>query len=137
MEGSLRILVSVTPDALTRVIVHLLRNFPEIEIVSCVRGNEPLVRQAQRLLPHIIIVNCQEAVSGCGTTVDVLKNASPGSKLILTSWGDDFAVRRRLPNVDAHINEASLVRKLVPTVRKLCAAYGHSVSRRSNQRRYR
>jgi len=122
---------------LTRVIVHLLRSFPEIEIVSCVSGNERLVRQAQRLLPHVIIVNCHQVVSAAGATVDVLKNASPGSKLILTSWGDDFAVRRQLPNVDAHINEASLVRKLVPTVRKLCAAYGHSVSRRSNQRRYR
>src|SRR5882724_5729459 len=136
MVGSLRILVSVAPDALTRVIVHLLRSFPEIEIVSCVRGNQRLVRQAQRLLPHVIIVNSQEAVSNSRSTVDVLKNASPGSKLILTSWGDDFAARRRLPNVDAHINEASLIRKLVPTVRKLCASHGHSVSRRSNQRRY-
>ena len=136
MESSLRILVSVAPDALTRVIVHLLRSFPEIEIVSCVSGNQSLVRQAQRLLPHVIIVNCC-AVSDTGATVDVLKNASPGSKLILTSWGDDFAVRRRFPNVDAHINEASLIRKLVPTVRKLCASHGHSVSHRTNQRRYR
>ena len=132
MEDSLRILVSVTPDALARVIVHLLRSFPEIEIVSSGSGNERLVRQAQRLLPHVIIVNCRNSASVDGPIVDELKNASPGSKLIFTSWGDDFAVRRRLSNVDAHINEASLIRKLVPTVRKLCASHGHKVSRRSN-----
>ena len=135
MENSLRVLIAVTPDALTRVIVHLLWSFPEIEIVSCVQRNERLVRHAERLLPHIIIVNAIDADRS--ETVAALKNASPGSKLILTSWGDRFAVRRRLSNADAHINEAFLVRKLLPTVRRLCASRGHNVSCRSNQRRYR
>lgn len=134
MESNLRVLVAVTPDALTRVIVHLLRMSPAIEIVSCISGNTSLVRHAERLLPHIIIVN---AIDMDGSeTVAALKNASPGSKLILTSWGDRFAVRRRLSNVDAHINEAFLVRKLLPTVRRLCASRGHNVPHRSIHRRY-
>ena len=89
-------LVSVKPAALSRVIVHLLRSVQEIEILSCVSGNEHLLRHAQRLLPHVIIVNGHDVFSDSEATVDVLKNASPGSKLILTSWGDEFAVRRRL-----------------------------------------
>jgi DNA-binding NarL/FixJ family response regulator len=134
LESNLRVLVAVTPDALTRVIVHLLRAYPEIEIVCCVQWNERLVRHAERLLPHIIIVNAIDMEGS--ETVAALKNASPGSKLILTSWGDRFAVRRRLSNVDAHINEAFLVRKLLPTVRRLCASHGHKVPQRSIHRRY-
>jgi chemotaxis response regulator CheB len=135
LENNLRVLVAVTPDALTRVIVHLLRAFPAIEIVSCVRGSRRLVRHAERLLPHVIIINDHSVESDAGVTVEALKNASPGSKLILTSWGDSYSGRRHLSNVDAHINEALLIRKLLPTVRRLCASDGHKMSGRSHQRR--
>ena len=135
MEKNLRVLVAVTPEALTRVIVHLLRAYPAIEIVSCVRGSRRLVRHAERLLPHVIIINDHSVDSDAGVTVDALKNASPGSKLILTSWGDCYSSRRHLSNVDAHINEALLIRKLLPTVRRLCASHGHRVSGRSHLRR--
>ena len=132
MENNLRVLVAVAPDALTRVIVHLLRAFPAIEIVSCVRGNRRLVHHAERLLPHVIIINDHSVESDAGVTVEALKNASPGSKLILTSWGDSYSGRRHLANVDAHINEALLIRKLLPTVRRLCASHGHKMPGRSN-----
>jgi chemotaxis response regulator CheB len=135
LESNLRVLVAVTPDALTRVIVHLLRAYPAIEIVSCISGNRRLVRHAERLLPHVIITNACSVDCDASATVDALKNASPGSKLILSSWGDCYAGRRRLSNVDAHINEALLIRKLLPTVRRLCASHGHSVPHRSIHRR--
>jgi hypothetical protein len=135
LEKNLRVLVAVTPEALTRVIVHLLRAYPAIEIVSCVSGTRRLVRHAQRLLPHLIIINDHSVESDAGVTVDALKNASPGSKLILTSWGDCYSGRRHLSNVDAHLNEALLIRKLLPTVRRLCASHGHKVPGRSTQRR--
>jgi len=88
LESNLRVLVAVTPDALTRIIVHLLRAYPSIEIVSCISGNSRLVRHAERLLPHVIIINDHSVECEARDIVDALKNASPGSKLILTSWGD-------------------------------------------------
>jgi len=132
LESNLRVLVAVTPDALTRIIVHLLRAYPSIEIVSCISGNSRLVRHAERLLPHVIIINDHSVECEARDIVDALKNASPGSKLILTSWGDCYAGRRRLSNVDAHINEALLVRKLLPTVRRLCGSDGRKVPQRSH-----
>ena len=135
MEKNLRVLVAVAPDALTRVIVHLLRTFPAIEIVSCVNGSRSLVRHAERLLPHVIIINDHSVEGGAGVTVEALKNASPGSKLILTSCGDCFSGQAHLSSVDAYINEALLIRKLLPTVRRLCASHGHKMSGRSNKRR--
>ena len=136
MQSNLRVLIAVTPDALTRVIVYLLRAYPEIEIAACVNGGHRLVRHAQRLLPHVIIINNYAIEGDKAVTLDALKNASPGSKLILTSWGDDSSRRRQPAGVDAHINEASLIQQLLPTVRRLCAPRGHHVSTRSNQRRY-
>ena len=136
MENNLRVLVAVTPDALTRVIVHLLlQAFPTIEIVSCVCETRRLVRHAERLLPHVIIINEPSVESNAEVSLEALKKASPGSKLIVTSWDDSYSGRRHLSNVDAHINEALLIRKLLPTVRRLCASHGHKLSGRSIQRR--
>jgi len=135
LEKNLRVLVAVTPEALTRVILHLLRTFPAIEIISCVTGSRSLVRHAERLLPHVIIINDHSVEGGAGATVEALKNASPGSKLILTSCSDCFSGQGHLSSVDAYINEALLIRKLLPTVRRLCASHGHKMSGRSNKRR--
>jgi DNA-binding NarL/FixJ family response regulator len=117
VRTSLRILVAVTSEGLTRVIFHLLANVKDVDVVCSVTDASRLVHYAERVLPHLIIADSCSVNSI--QAINELKTASPGVKLILTHWTDAPHNIDRLRGEDARINEDFLVDQLVPTVLKL------------------
>jgi hypothetical protein len=109
--------VAVSSEGLTRVIFHLLANLRGVDVVCSVTDAARLVHYAERVLPNLIIANSCSVNST--QTINELKTASPGVKLILTHWTDSACNIHRLRGEDARINADSLVDQLVPTVLKL------------------
>ena len=135
MRISLRILVAVKSEGLSRVIFHLLATLPEVDVVCSVADPSRLVHYAERVLPHLIIANA--CCVNSDETIAALKTASPGVKLILTSWEDAACDVHRLQGADARLSETALVDQLVPTVRRLSASSGRTASNRTARRSYR
>ena len=133
MRISLRILVAVKSEGLSRVIFHLLATLQEVDVVCSVADPARLVHYAKRVLPHLIIANSCSVNSI--QTINELKTASPGVKLILTHWTDAACNIDRLRGEDARIDEDSLVDQLVPTVLKL-STQEHMGPRRTAKRSY-
>ncbi len=136
MSAGFRVLVAVRPEGLSRIIFHLLANIGGIDVVCSITDSSRLVRYTQRVLPHVIILNTR-FVSADPAVVGALRAASPGVRLLLTTREDSPSPipRARQSRFDAQISEASLVTKLIPTVRKLCSTAGTGVSRRTPRRR--
>ena len=132
MRISLRILVAVKSEGLSRVIFHLLATLQEVDVVCSVADPARLVHYAERVLPHLIIAN------GCcvnsAETIKRLKTASPGVKLILTQWEDAACNLDQLRGDDARLSESALVDQLVPTVLRLSSPFGHKGSSRAARR---
>jgi DNA-binding NarL/FixJ family response regulator len=131
---SLRILVAVKSEGLSRVIFHLLATLKEVDVVCSVADPSRLVHYAERVLPHLIIAN------GCcvnsAETIAALKTASPGVKLILTLWEDAACDVSGLRGADARLSETALVDQLVPTVRRLSSHSGPTSSSRTARRSF-
>jgi DNA-binding NarL/FixJ family response regulator len=117
LNRRLRILVAVEPRELSRVILHLLVSHKDAEVVCSVTDPDWLLRYTQRVLPHLIIADTR--FSHFSTTLDALRNASPGVKVILTSLGESPGVGHSVA-ADARLSNDTLVDQLIPTVRKLC-----------------
>jgi DNA-binding NarL/FixJ family response regulator len=131
---SLRILVAVKSEGLSRVIFHLLATLQEVDMVCSVSDPSRLVHYAERVLPHLIIANA--CCVNSAETIAALKTASPGVKVILTLWEDANCNVSRLRGADARLSENTLVDQLVPTVRKLSAHTGHTSSSRTARRSF-
>ena len=131
MRISLRILVAVKSEGLSRVIFHLLATLREVDVVCSVADPSRLVHYAERVLPHLIIANACSVNSA--ETIAALKTASPGVKLILTLWEDAACNVDRLRGADARLSETALVEQLVPTVLRLSPS-GHTGSNRTARR---
>jgi hypothetical protein len=112
-------MVAVKPPILFQVINYLLRELPNVEIVSYLKEGDSLVRHAQRLLPNVIIVNDRCLSVDIRRSISNLKNASPGCKLIFTSWPESELVPGFRSGADAQLDEATLTRRLIPTVNRL------------------
>jgi DNA-binding NarL/FixJ family response regulator len=133
LRTSLRILVVVKPEGLSRVIFHLLANLREVDVVCSVADPLRLVHYAERVLPHLIIANADCVNSA--EKIAALKTASPGVKLILTLWEDASCDIRRKCGEDALLSESSLVDQLVPTVLRLSSPSEYTGSSRTVRRR--
>ena len=134
MRISLRILVAVKSEALSRVIFHLLATLQEVDVVCSVADPSRLVHYAERVLPHLIIANA--CCVNSAETIARLKTASPGVKLILTLWEDAECDDKRLGTADARLSESALVDQLIPTVRRLSSPSGHTGSSRAARRSF-
>jgi DNA-binding NarL/FixJ family response regulator len=117
VRTSLRILVAVKSEGLTRVIFHLLANLQGVDVFCSVADPDRIVHYAERVLPHLIIAN--SCCVNSSETISAIKTASPGVKLILTLWADASRHIDRKCGEDARISEDSLVEELVPTVLRL------------------
>ena len=134
MRISLRILVAVKSEGLSRVIFHLLATLQEVDVVCSVADPARLVHYAERVLPHLIIANA--CCVNSAETIAALKTASPGVKLSLTTWEDANCDASSLRGADARLSETALVDQLVPTVRRLTAHTGFTSSSRIARRSF-
>ncbi len=115
-------LVGVSPPALFRLIGHLFHAQADFQIIAGQRGLRGLERQAERLLPELIVLNIKPVSRNACRMVASLKRSSPGSKLILICPAEEYSLDARHCGVAACLEAEELIRRLVPTVRKLSAA---------------
>jgi len=105
--------------SLSRIIKHLFRGWSEFEIVGTVSGLGNLERQAQQLLPELIVADVKPVSRQVCLMVASIKQSSPLSKLILICPIEDFSRLARKCGADACLNDENLAGHLLRTARTL------------------
>lgn len=108
-----RLLLAVSSPELARVVQHLLREMPALEIVERSSSAPALQRDAARLAPDVIVTSAR--LLGKEGGLEALRRFSPASKLVVitcdAACGDG---RGEAPVADASLEEEDIVRELVP-----------------------
>lgn len=108
----------VSSPSLARIIEYLFRGRTEFEVVvSRVSGTGSL-RQAERLLPELIVANVKPVSTGICRVVASIKKSSPSSKVILIC-PEDLSRTARECGADACLRDEKLAGHLLRTARSL------------------
>ena len=116
----------VGSPALGRVVKHLFAGGRDFEVVGSLRGLKSLERQADRLLPKLIVAEVKAVRSGVGATARTIKRRSPLSKLILLCSVPEFVSSARRFGADACLDPEELIAQLIPTAAALSAGPKHT-----------
>jgi hypothetical protein len=116
----------VGSPALGRVVKHLFACGRDFEVVGSLRGLKSLERQADRLLPKLIVAEVKAVSAGVGATARAIKRRSPLSKLILLCPIREFGNSARRFGADACLDPEELIAQLIPTAAALSAGSGHT-----------
>lgn len=117
-DGKTTVLVAVRPAPLSRVVEHLLRECPEVQIVARSSEFSGLAMRAARLLPDVIITNERLLGREPDEAVTEVRRRSPGSRVIVLRPGEDIAAERRC-GANGYVSEQALVRRLKTTMRRI------------------
>ncbi|MBI2822812.1 MAG: hypothetical protein HYX74_11375 [Acidobacteria bacterium] len=120
MPRKATVLVAVQPPSLLRVIEYLFWAAPDLRVVGLRTALSGLVDRVARARPELVVVNAKLLGPNARNVIAAVRRASPGSKLIVTCFLECALFRTY--GVEACIPEESLVRRLVPTVRRLSGA---------------
>src|SRR5580658_2268644 len=107
-SARVRVLVVGSP-ALGRVLKHLFADRRDFEVVGSLRGLKSLERQADRLLPKLIVAEVKAVSAGVGATARAIKRRSPLSKLILLCPIREFDSSARRFGADACLDPEGLI----------------------------
>jgi DNA-binding NarL/FixJ family response regulator len=113
-----RVLIAVAPQALSRVVEHVLQGHQGLALVGSADSDRKLATRARRTSPDLVVVSLRLLGRHPGASLVSLRETSPGSKLIVISPGT-FAPPLRPRGADAIVREEALVRRLVPLLRRL------------------
>ena len=127
-SAKVRVLVVGSP-ALGRVLKHLFAERRDFEVVGSLRGLKSLERQADRLLPKLIVAEVKAVSTGVGATARTIKRRSPLSKLILLCSVPEFVSSARRFGADACLDPEELIAQLLPTAAALSAGSNRCISR--------
>ncbi len=114
-----KVLVAVQPTSMGKVIQHLFRTHPELELVEHRSAAESLPRRAERLRPDVIVANARVLGRSRWQMLAEIKRSSPESKLVVICPMGGAANKARENGADASVEEEAVVRQLMPTVRRL------------------
>jgi DNA-binding NarL/FixJ family response regulator len=120
---TIRVLLGIPSPALARVVEHLVREHPGMEIVDRSDTAAALFRDAARTSPHLIVTS-ERFLGEAGSGLVDLKRRLPGAKLIVITgddrwWSEEAAAGE--PVADAAVEEEDLVRSLMPLIHTLAA----------------
>ena len=121
----MRVLVAVKPVGLSQVVKHLLAPAPEIQVITSPNAALSLEHQVQRLQPDLVITNARHLGEQAPDVLADAKRLSPRSKIILTDFDARLSGLAHISDVDAYLEEESLVKRLLSATRRL-AAQGRS-----------
>ena len=122
-----RILV-VSPPALSQLIEHLFRDWPEFEVVGSLSALRRMGEEAGRLCPDLIVANLKPVKTAVCQAVASIKRSSPLSKLILICPARDFMAGARRCGADACLEQEELVRRLLGTAWALSSLQGQQLT---------
>jgi DNA-binding NarL/FixJ family response regulator len=113
----LRVLIAVQPPSFQRIIEYVLHGHPGLRLVGGAPERNSPVDKAARLAPDVIIASTRLHGREPGDIVAALKRSSPASTLILLTHELDLPGPHK--GADAWLPEDSVVRQLLPVIRKL------------------
>ena len=119
--GECSVMIAAQQDSFVRLIEHVLHGHPGLRIVGRTTDRSSFARSAGRLTPDVIIASTR--LFGREPGDDVLaevKRSSPASTLILLTRAFGEPVPST-PGTEARLPEDTVLRRLVPVVRKLAA----------------
>jgi DNA-binding NarL/FixJ family response regulator len=116
-----RILLAIASPSLLRVIEHLLRELPGLEVAQASNA-AAAARAAARLAPDVIVTSgCLLGRDGRESAAE-LRRLNPTAKLVFITEGDEWWLEvARRGWADASLDEEDLVRGLLPIVHTLAA----------------
>lgn len=122
--STIRVLLGIPSPALARVVEHLVREHPGMEIVDRSDTADALLRDAARTSPHLIVTSERFLDEAPERGLARLKRLQPGAKLIVITcddrwWNEEAASGP--PVADAAVEEEDLVRSLMPLIHTLAA----------------
>ena len=122
--STIRVLLGIPSPALARVVEHLLRDHPGMEIVDRSDTADALFRDAARTSPHLIVTSERFLDETPELGLAHLKRRQPGAKLIVITcdegwWNEEAAPGP--PLADAAVEAVDLVRSLMPLIHTLAA----------------
>lgn len=109
----------ISSPSLSRIIRDLFRGRAEFEVVGTLSDLGDLGRQAERLLPELIVANVKPMSIRICRVVASIKKSSPLSKVILICPVEDLARMARKCGADACLKDEKLARQLLRTARGL------------------
>jgi DNA-binding NarL/FixJ family response regulator len=112
-----RILLAVGSPGLLRVIEHLLRELPGVEITTS-QSAAAVLADAFGTAPDVIVTSAR-LLGSPGPSVAELRRLCPRSKLVFITDGLDWVEDAREASADASLEEEDLVTSLVPIVHAL------------------
>ena len=109
----------ISSPSLSRIIEYLFRGRAEFEVVGTLSDLGGLGRQAERLVPELIVANVKPMSLRVCRVVASIKKSSPLSKVILICPLEDLARAARKCGADACLQDEKLARHLLRTARGL------------------
>jgi len=117
-----RLLLALSSPELARVVEHLVRELPAMEIVDRSSSVPALQRDAARLAPDVIVTSAR--LIGRRGGLQALKQFAPASKLIVITCDADCG-ERDTGAADASVEEEDIVRELLPILHAFIPAETH------------
>jgi DNA-binding NarL/FixJ family response regulator len=114
-----RILLAIASPELGRVVEHLLRELPGMEVVGRAATAHDLGRDAARLAPDVIVTSVR--LLRRQGELAALRRFVPGSKVIVITCDGEIC-ERDTRAADASLEEEDLVRGLLPILHTLAPA---------------
>ncbi len=117
----LSVLVAVAPNALGRIVEHLLDDEPCFRMVGRLTPGMDLARRAHRVAPDLVVANLRFLGREHARVVQDLRRFSPAAKVLLLH---SYAMPRSLGGAHVHLDEQAVVRRLLPVLRGLAGGAG-------------
>ena len=117
-----KVLVAVKPAAMARVIEHLFRGQPQLEVLEYRSAGSHLAEHAETANVELIVASTRLLGRSRWETLAAVKRSSPGSKLIVICPLGGFTKEARESGADACLEEEAVVSGLLDTVRRLTEA---------------
>ena len=117
-----RLLLALSSPELARVVQHLLRELPAMEVVDRSSSVPSLQREAARLAPDVILTSAR--LLGPQGGLETLRRFSPGSKMVVITCDADCGTNDARA-ADVSLEEEDLVRELLPILHAFIPAGAH------------
>ncbi len=116
------VMVAVKSSLLLKVIEHLFRHEPGLEMVVVPDDGATVAQHASLVHPALIVTNAERLGHEACRALDAVRRSSPSTQLILLSSMDVLPMEAPPCDGAAYVDEEQIVRALPATVKRLALA---------------
>ncbi|MEV0296213.1 response regulator transcription factor [Nocardia sp. NPDC050710] len=122
-EGSISVLVVDDHTMLRSALCAMLRMEPDIDVVADAAGGSVGVGYAARFNPDVVILDVEIPGDEVAVTLGLLREVSPGSRVLIVSMYEDMALIKELVGlgIAGYLHKSASRDTLLSTIRKVGA----------------